>query len=860
MPLDITNAHFGMAALKNITYSAIYPGLNVMNRTVYRAAFVDNTTDIPMDADLRYPDMGEKVNFDDWLMMSMHTLFRCGNRDMVPLPAEPVLAMPAPQAGNVTSNNGTAQTRTLSKSRSVPSSLSLSETESLEPDTNGTQQAPPLLGQLYPIGSLRLRMQRVRNDSCTVSGDVTPSDDSGDRNASLADAACYDKWVALGTEETEPLCNKPNPVDPHGARLYEHSDCSFFGGGTTTTTELAAYHCGGYIVDVPFTTPCERVLDLLSELTDPTCPFLAPAATRLAAMEYFAYSANLDVHFSVKHIVEVTAGGGFVPSDQFRAFLVYNGSRLGIAVFDFFFLAFIGYYVVRFVVDWRNFAKREGRAIRYLLDVWNLMELVNVVTYLVVFILRWIWWGKSVAYEDQALPAAAYPSELESLLLTYSQMRYAITFNFILTFLKVLKFLKISDRLAVVSRTFEKAQTDVFGLLVIFVLVIVGYGVAGNALFGPNMYEFSELDRAMSSLMMMLLGQLDYPSMKLVNPVLAGLYFWSFLVIAFFLVLNFIVAVIGDSFSAAGAESFIAPLDVAVLETLGNIWHALSCTVIGQKLALRREGITLDQLEAKALTYVKAGHALLRLKHPGALDILVTPKEVLRMLPTTERHQLLPFFERTWSQIHDAHKIMMSSEKEQLKAARRTTIAHGVRTGLRTAPGGAATDPRALDDTTAALEKVLKTGGELKEQLWELANDSPDSPLLSPRAGRALSPSGSVNFAGLSPKASGVRPGSPKHYGGRRASLGALRRASLGAAPPLPGSRPGSGMGGSRPGSSNAVARATSGAFECHGSHGVLRHGSSLGGFKVAQPAALATRARNDTEPHTQWEDVDAYE
>jgi hypothetical protein len=91
------------------------------------------------------------------------------------------------------------------------------------------------------------------------------------------------------------------------------------------------------------------------------------------------------------------------------------------------------------------------------------------------------------------------------------------------------------------ATTFEKAQADVAGLIVLFLLVLTGYSLSAMILFGPNMRQFSSVDRSFAALLFMLLGEMDYDGMKAVQPLLAPVFFWTFLILSFFL-LNFIVS------------------------------------------------------------------------------------------------------------------------------------------------------------------------------------------------------------------------------------------------------------------------------------------------------------------------------
>jgi hypothetical protein len=107
------------------------------------------------------------------------------------------------------------------------------------------------------------------------------------------------------------------------------------------------------------------------------------------------------------------------------------------------------------------------------------------------------------------------------------------------------------------TRALARAQQDLIGLLVLFVTVLLAYSITANALFGSGLEEYRNLEVSFSSLMRMLLGDVDYYELRAENYVLAGIFFWSYMLVAVFLLLNFIIAVIGNSFDEekAGTKS-----------------------------------------------------------------------------------------------------------------------------------------------------------------------------------------------------------------------------------------------------------------------------------------------------------------
>mgnify|MGYP001606698308 FL=1 len=544
-------------------------------------------------------------------------------------------------------------------------------------DRNSTLLPRTFLGQVSPVGALRLRTQQVRNDSCVVTGVVQGVDPETLQPASKT---CYG-----GTEDiTQNRCVPP--VHPLNAsrRLWSYHSCNDFPGASTTTTEFGVYHCGGNIIDIPFgTTTCPQAESIMRSLqTYAPCPFVDVAATRFFIAEFIMYSPNLDTFLSAKHVVEISSGGGFLTSVQNRAFLIITSRQVVVLVLDFFFLAMILYYIVKFFLDWRSYYKENGRVLSYLLNLWTLVELFNAITYLAMFVLRFMWWANSSSVSKD-LAFNQFPVHYDSLLTVFSQMRYALTFNFLLTFLKLIKFLKVSDRLSIISLTFEKAQADVLGLLFLFVVVVVGYAITGNALFGTVLPEYASLDRSLSALMFILLGVMDYNGMKIVSPVLSGLFFWSFLIICFFLLLNFICAVISNAFSAAQNDKFVMPLSDSIGALGSSIFFTLRPTTVWNKIRLLRKGKSIAGVYQELLSIVETDLSQQKLRYPDRLEHYMTLQQLYDMCNSSLKRDIFYFLPFLWSSVKNEYILREDTSQLQIARERAASIAEGYDLALR---------------------------------------------------------------------------------------------------------------------------------------------------------------------------------
>jgi hypothetical protein len=464
------------------------------------------------------------------------------------------------------------------------------------PDTSYSFNAPT--GQNYGLGALRVRTQRVRSDSCDVRTELYPD------NATLLQRTCYGASSQDLEETVSPRCNLTNPLT--GATMFEYKKCGDVPGAPTSAVE-GIYHCGGYMFDIPFSATCNQARAFGALLTDASCGLIDNWATRFVMTEFFLYTPANDVFHSVKLFQEVNVAGLWTPQWTFRSFGVWSETQVVQTIVDIVFLLYVLYYwfdfffqLVKTVKSSRadqqavNEGNRDaaaleagygaqadgaeaaaqrdsstkqsagvGAALGYLTSLWNILELANLVTFIVVFGFRFGWMSVSSDAKDALkLPMpGAYPPYLDRLLVLYETQVYGNSVNTMFVFLKLLKYVRLNPRLNVLTRTIAACQQSIFGVLVLFVTIIVGYAITGYTLFGVNVARFRNVGVSISSLVRMLVGDVDYEELRNENRFLAGLFFWTYMILALFLLLNFLIAIISESFAAVSGKAFSTPFE-----------------------------------------------------------------------------------------------------------------------------------------------------------------------------------------------------------------------------------------------------------------------------------------------------------
>eukprot|EP01063_Lacrimia_lanifica_P015261 TRINITY_DN22073_c0_g1_i1.p1 TRINITY_DN22073_c0_g1~~TRINITY_DN22073_c0_g1_i1.p1 ORF type:complete len:874 (+),score=327.79 TRINITY_DN22073_c0_g1_i1:76-2622(+) len=502
-------------------------------------------------------------------------------------------------------------------------------------------------------------------------------------------------------------------------RLYKWSSCEDTKGGTIIVGDLDYYHCGGYIVDVPFNEPCGKVQELMDVLrgdgweqdqTEVKGKFVDEQQSRFAVIEYFTYTPQPNVFVSAKLYIEIGPSGIIHPRHQFRAFKVWTASQdTGATVYSFFFFTLVLLLLVNFGLDWRASYKRSRRILYFLIGdgcVWNLLEFANLIMLIAVMGLRWAWWDASRSAQELQFPVESYPPNLDFLKDLYMTATYLNSVNIVLTFLKILKYCQLYQKLNILTSTLDKAKDKVIGVMLLFCWSVFAYAMAGHLLFGGALFEFRNLNTSFSTLMRMLLGDFDYPSLRRENRVLAGLYFWSFSVLCLFLLLNFIIAILGDGFSQASAEVISVPFHDDVLRLKRRIVVALkpSNIISSVKLTLKRKsrGHLLDRTYTNIVAYNENVCVVLDADD----EKTVIGLRMLKSFMGAEACALLgeEYIGELWSELQDDYNVFLerSSEGKDLQELE-LQVVHGVQAALAPAIG----EVRAMPELVWNLEQKL---------------------------------------------------------------------------------------------------------------------------------------------------------
>jgi len=127
--------------------------------------------------------------------------------------------------------------------------------------------------------------------------------------------------------------------------------------------------------------------------------------------------------------------------------------------------------------------------------------------------------------------------------------RIALALYPIVVVSRFFKAFSAQPRLALVTQTVARASTDLVHFGLVFFSIFGLFTMSAMVLFGQDLSEFANFNRAADSVFHVLLGDFEWEVMKDVGRLPAVLWFWSFMMLVNMVMLNMLLAVIMDVYT-----------------------------------------------------------------------------------------------------------------------------------------------------------------------------------------------------------------------------------------------------------------------------------------------------------------------
>ncbi|XP_053961010.1 polycystic kidney disease 2-like 1 protein [Anastrepha ludens] len=315
--------------------------------------------------------------------------------------------------------------------------------------------------------------------------------------------------------------------------------------------------------------------------------------TRLMVYEFTLFNNSTDLFNNAKVIGEVTATGGvfyFLDMKILQKYAVWTGS-IWILLTAVVFYLMAAYYIFGEV---RVMLERGCKT--YIKNFWNLINLIILFLITLSFFYS-IFHPIYMHYYLKQLEAE--PNEYHSLDILCWLNKHYMNVMAVLTFLvwvKMFAFFSFNKVAVQLNMTFAKCYKDLLGFLVVFFVLFLSYAVLGMLLFGNDHHDFYLFFKAYWAVMRMVLADFDYTGVEKANRVLGPLYFVSFIIIVYFILINMFLAIIFDTFREVKKVE-IPPEDNQLRQFFKKYWDEGKN---GAKQLLNTMGLTKPKRPSKS--------------------------------------------------------------------------------------------------------------------------------------------------------------------------------------------------------------------------------------------------------------------
>jgi len=382
------------------------------------------------------------------------------------------------------------------------------------------------------IGGIRLRQLRVGDGSCTVPSSYNKYPDLG----------CYAPWEKVGR-------NNNQPFGPDGRWKASEGNPM----AKNVEGQLGSYPSGGFILDFKL-----DYNDFTMALKELEANEWIDQGTRVVFVEMLIYNLNVNMFQLTQIIVEFSAGGlaypwvRFLPLQMQESEGFWTGNM--VAIMQLVYAFYIMLFTMKFFAELQ--ASRDATdppsILNFFKSGWNVMDFLIISLAYVFAILLMLYQSDPTATQFN-LSVGEYVDMFP--VAEYAEMITQINaMACLLVFWKMLKYFNLSTRFAIMSNTLTGALPNIATFLLMFAIVFVAYAAMAMLLYGHALPQYSTFGRTMITLFLVTLGDFDYQELMTVTQTFTPVYFFSFIIIVFFVMLNMFIGIIAESYASENAK------------------------------------------------------------------------------------------------------------------------------------------------------------------------------------------------------------------------------------------------------------------------------------------------------------------
>mmetsp|Transcript_29719 Transcript_29719/g.57148 ORF Transcript_29719/g.57148 Transcript_29719/m.57148 type:complete len:868 (+) Transcript_29719:82-2685(+) len=275
-------------------------------------------------------------------------------------------------------------------------------------------------------------------------------------------------------------------------------------------------------------------------------------------------------------------------------------------------------------------AKARFHLIGYFSKFWNYIDILRIVMFFGC-IGGWINIVFHFAARNLQLPLAdgAIFYDFEPLLSLHRQQTRMAAGTIVVCLLSFFKYAHYSPKYGILVRTITRAARDLIQFLFMFAVIFVVFDVMGMVMFGSALEEWSSFTKGFQTLVMMLTVEYGMDPLLGVDTTSGVMFYFLFLLIAYFLLVNILLAILLDSYNALQMENSrleereqdnigMGPGKEIFVETRTSVVRFMR-KVFGQQEKRKRWFVSTDEMLAMVRTEALKDDAILV---PGVATIM----------------------------------------------------------------------------------------------------------------------------------------------------------------------------------------------------------------------------------------------
>ena len=293
------------------------------------------------------------------------------------------------------------------------------------------------------------------------------------------------------------------------------------------------------------------------------------SSTRVVAMDLLFYNPNVAT-FTLFHLItEIDSTGDLIPSSKSTYFRYLRADESTLSGFLLFLDVVVFTFAVWFLIDiWmtvNNQRKLNGEGKRcfgmfHAIGFWEVYYFGLIIMLILRSAFRfWLWAsGAEISESWISNNSHKYGGDEDKLMfqfacdytVKYQQVLLLDAWVAIFAWLRLFEFLQYNERLNLVTETVAISFGQLGAMVIIFLIILFGFSIAGRIFYGHAIFEFRTLlDTAGYLLRLVFSADLgDYLDLEKVQPVITPLFIFSFFILTWLILLNMVLAIIAGSF------------------------------------------------------------------------------------------------------------------------------------------------------------------------------------------------------------------------------------------------------------------------------------------------------------------------